>query len=297
MPSLGDTRDRSAHAPAPFVRPVGLARRAWLSAAVAIGAGFVLAQSRSLQAARPEEADTSTQARDEAIRALPLDQLSAESRRKVMAVCESPSIFRRMPGNTVPCDADLYRFLIRNPEVVVNIWQLMGVSNMTAERVADFLWKGNDGTGTTCDVELIYGNDDLHLMYGDGFYEGALLKRKITGRCVLLMQSGYGEDAARRPLVASRLDIFLQIDNAGADMIARTLAPWVGKVADTNFAESCKFASKISQTAEQNGPGMQRLADKLTNVQPEVRDQFARVSTGVQQRAALRATSDVPRRR
>jgi hypothetical protein len=297
MPSLGDTRERSAHAPASDMPPAGrLARRAWLSAAIAIGAGFALSP-RSLLAARPDEADTSTQARDEAIRALPLNQLSAESRRKVMAVCESPSIFRRLPNNTVPCDADLHRFLVRNPEVVVNIWQLMGVSNMTAERVGDYLWKGNDGTGTTCDVELIYGTDDLHLLYGDGFYEGALLKRKITGRCVLLMQSGYGEDAARRPLVANRLDIFLQIDNAGADMIARTLAPWVGKVADTNFAESCKFASKISQTAEQNGPGMQRLADKLTQVQPQVRDQFARVSTGVQQRAALRGTGDVPRRR
>jgi hypothetical protein len=297
MPSLGDTRERSANALASDASPAGrLARRAWLSAAIAIGAGFALSP-RSLLAARPDEADTSTQARDEAIRALPLDQLSAESRRKVMAVCESPSIFRRLPNNSVPCDADLHRFLIRNPEVVVNIWQLMGVSNMTAERVGDYLWKGNDGTGTTCDVELIYGTDDLHLLYGDGFYEGALLKRKITGRCVLLMQSGYGEDTARRPLVANRLDIFLQIDNAGADMIARTLAPWVGKVADSNFSESCKFASKISQTAEQNGPGMQRLADKLTQVQPQVRDQFARVSTGVQQRAALRGAGDLPRRR
>ena len=74
--------------------------------------------------------------------------------------------------------------------------------------------------------------------------------------------------------------------------MARTLAPWVGKVADTNFAESCKFAAKVSQTAEQNGPGMQRLADKLTAVQPEVREEFARVSSAVQQRAAARDTAE-----
>jgi len=205
-----------------------------------------------------------------------------------MAVCESPSIYRRLPPKTVDCDPDLYRFLVRNPEVVVNIWQLMGFSNYTAQRTGPYLWKGDDGTGTQGDVELIYGTDELHVMYGDGFYEGSLLRRKITGRCVLILQSGFGQDATRRWLVGNRLDVFLQIDNAGADMIARTLAPWVGKVADTNFAESCKFAAKVSQTAEQNGPAMQRLADKLTKVEPDVRDQFARLSVAVQQRAAQR---------
>jgi hypothetical protein len=261
-------------------------RRAWLTACAAAG-GLLLLQRRGLQASE-EEADTSPRTREEAIAALPVNELTAESRRKILAVCENPSLYRRLPQKTVDCDPDLYRFLIRNPEVVVNIWQLMGFSNYTAERIGAYLWKGNDGTGTQGDVELVYGTDDLHVMYGDGFYEGALLKRKITGRCVLVLQSAYGQDASRRWLVGNRLDVFVQIDNAGADMVARTLAPWVGKVADTNFAESCKFAAKISQTAEQNGPGMQRLADKLTNVDAQVRDQFARVSAGVQQRAALR---------
>ncbi len=268
------------------LRVGGIGRRTWL-AGCALAAAGLLPRPRLL-AMTPDEADTSPRAREEAIAALPVGELTAESRRKVMAVCENPSIYRRLPQKTVDCDPDLYRFLIRNPEVVVNIWQLMGFSNYSAQRKGPYLWKGDDGTGTQGDVELIYGTDDLHVMYGDGFYEGALLKRKITGRCVLILQSGFGQDAARRWLVGNRLDVFLQIDNAGADMIARTLAPWVGKVADTNFAESCKFAAKISQTAEQNGPGMQRLADKLANVEAEVRDQFARVSAGVQQRAAIR---------
>jgi hypothetical protein len=84
------------------------------------------------------------------------------------------------------------------------------------------------------------------------------------------------------------LSIFLQVDDSGADLVTRTIAPWVGKVADSNFAESCKFASRLSLTAEQNAPGMQRLADKLTNCEADVRGEFARISGAVQQRAALR---------
>jgi hypothetical protein len=234
------------------------------------------------------EADASTRARDDALRALPLADLTAESRRKLLAVTENPSLFRRLPQNQIDCDPGLYLFLVRNPEVVVNIWQVMGISAMTAERQGPYLWKGNDGAGTTCDVELIYGTSDLHIIYSDGFYEGSLLKRKLTGRCVLLLKSDYLQSADRRWRVASRLDVFLQVDNMAADVVTRTLSPWVGKAADTNFHESCLFVSRLSQAAEQNGAGVQRLSDKLTSVDPPVREEFTRVAASVQQRAALR---------
>jgi hypothetical protein len=268
-------------------------RRALLLAGAAgLVSGWLLDSTAGI--ARANEADTSETSKAEAIRKLPLRDLTAETRRKLMAVVERPSIYRRLPHASIECDPALYLFLIRNPEVVVNIWQLLGVSQMTAQRVAPYQWKGNDAAGTTCDVELVYGTDDLHVMYSDGYYDGTLLRRKITGRCVLLLQSGYGQAEDHRWYVANRLDVFLQIDNAGADVIARTLSPWVGKVADANFAESCKFAQRLSATAEQNGPGVQKLADKLTDVQPEVRSEFTRVATAVQQRAAMRDVGGGP---
>ena len=268
-------------------RPGLVARRSFLTgclaglAAAATGAG-------QAQSAEPAAADTSAKARNDAVRLLPLSELTAETRRKLLAVVERPTIFRRMPQKSFDCDPELYLFLIRNPEVVVNIWEIMGISSMIAQRTGPFLWKGDDGTGTACDIELVYGTDELHVLYGDGYYAGPLLKRKITGRCVMILQSGYGQSADRRWQVGNRLDVFLQLDDAGADLVARTISPWVGKVADSNFAESCKFASRLSMTAEQNAAGMQRLAAKLTRVDAEVRDQFARVSAAIEQRAASR---------
>src|SRR5438105_3381203 len=103
--------------------------------------------------------------------------------------------------------------------------------------------------------------------------------------------------ASRRPRVATRLDLFVQIDNTAADVVARTLSPWVGKVADANFHESCLFASKLSQTAEQRGPDVQRLADKLTNVELPIREEFARLAVAVQQRAAMREVGTGVQRR
>jgi len=283
------------------IEPVGpdglrLSRRSLLAGGIAaLAAGFGAAPASA--SAAKEEADTSSQSRDEAIRSLPLAELTPETRRKLMAVIERPSIYRRLPYKSIDCDPALYVFLIRNPEIVVSIWQLMGISTMTAERRGRYLWKGNDGAGTECDVELIYGTDNLHVLYSDGFYEGSLLARKITGRCVLLLKTGFAQSQDRRWHVANRLDLFLQIDNTAADVVARTLSPWVGKVADANFQESCYFASKLSQTAEQNGAGVQKMADKLTQVEPPVRDEFAKLAAAVQQRAALRDMSAATQRR
>jgi hypothetical protein len=248
-------------------------------------------------AAAADQADTSPQSRDEAIRSLPLSELTAETRRKLMMVCERPTIYRRLPQKSIVCDPALHMFLIRNVEVVVNIWQLMNVANITAERRGPYVWKGNDGAGTTCDLELVYGTDNLHIMYGDGFYEGSLLKHRVTGRSVLLLHSGYAHGPDRRPYVANRLDLFVQIDNLAADVVARTLSPWVGKVADANFNESCVFASKLSQTAEQNSRGVQRLAEKLTNVEPPVREEFSKVAAAVQEKAVARQNTPAVQRR
>ncbi|HEX5103685.1 MAG TPA: hypothetical protein VFV87_07750 [Pirellulaceae bacterium] len=248
--------------------------------------------------AAEEAADTSARARSEATRLLPLDELTAETRRKLMAVVERPTIFRRLPHKSFDCDPELYLFLIRNPEVVVSIWDVMGISNMAAQRLGPYQWKGSDGSGTECDIELVYGTDELHVLYGDGHYSGPLLKRKITGRSVLILSSGYGQAADRRWQVGNRLDVFLQLDDAGADLVARTISPWVGKVADSNFAESCKFASRLSLTAEQNADGMQRLSEKLTKVEPPVRQELARISAAIGQRAETRVlAAGVPERR
>jgi hypothetical protein len=273
-----------------LTRASALPRRRFLSAAIAAFVGIPLA---SIYAEDEQPADTSTRAREDAVSRIPLNKLNAETQRKLLSVVDRPSIFRRIPTKTIDCDTDMFLFLVRNPEVIVNIWEVMGVSNMTAERTGPYAWKGNDGAGTTCNIELVYGTEDLHVLYGEGPYEGGLLARKITGRCLLLLHSGYMHGRDARDYVGNQLDVFLTIDNAGAEFIAKTLHPLVGQSIDTNFGESAHFLSRLSAAAEKNGAGMERLADKLTHVAPEVRSRFLRTSIAVSERAAARLTSPI----
>ncbi len=286
------------HTPA-TENPATNARRRFLQSAGALACGAIGALSTfpgSLFAADSNAADSSLQSQREAAQAMPINKLNEEAQRKVLSVLERPSIYRRLPTKSVDCDPEMFVYMIRNPEVIVNIWELMGISQMVAQRTGPYAWKGDDGQGTQSNIELVYGTDELHLLYGEGVYEGPLLKRKIAGRCVLLLRSGYGLAPNFRTQVSNRLDVFLAIDNVGAELIAKTLQPLVGSTADTNFTEAAKFLSKLSQTAETNPDGMPRLAQKLNRCDENVKQGFASVSTTVGQRVAERTAANVQRR-
>ena len=217
---------------------------------------------------------TSREDRAEASRAIPFDRLTPEARQKISEVVQKPTLFRRMPANVIDCDPQIYRFLVRYPEVVVNIWQLMGITKVSADRVGPYLLNAKDGVGTITTIELVYGDQDTHLMYCEGRYDGPLFPRPLTGRCVLVLKSDYQQTPEQRSHVTNRMDVFLQIDNMAVDAVTRTLHPLLGKSADLNFVQSTQFLERISRTSEENGPGMTRLAQRLDNVQPDVRDRI-----------------------
>ncbi|MCA9196556.1 MAG: hypothetical protein KDA87_03420 [Planctomycetales bacterium] len=226
------------------------------------------------------KADTSRAAKEAAIQDIPFASLTPEAQQKIQAVVSKPSMFRRMPVNVIDCDPELYRFLIRNPEVVVNIWQLMGITKVSTVRTGPYTLDASDGMGTDSKVELVFGNNDTHLIYCDGMYEGPLFRKPLQGKCVLLLKSGYVQREDGRWHITSRLDVFVEVENVAVDVLAKTLHPLLGKSADTNFQESIKFLERISRTAEANDDGMDHLAGRL-DVQPDIKSQFSQITQKV----------------
>lgn len=227
------------------------------------------------------------QQKDEALRAIPLDRLNDPVRAKVLNVVSRPTIYRHLPTQIVECDPDLHVFLLRYPEVVVNIWQLMGVTKVKVNRTGPLTFDAMDGAGTVSRAELVYGTSNTHLYYADGLYDGPLLQKPVTGDCVLLLRSSY-RDQGGTTIVTNTLDVFARLDHLGVEILVKTFYPAVGKAVDFNFAESLKFVGQVSQAAETNGPGMQRVAANLQNVEPEVRESFSQHVNIAYQRAVLR---------
>jgi hypothetical protein len=245
------------------------------------------------------EATTSRTSKEEAVAKIPFDQLTEEVQEKLRKVVTSPSIYRRMPVKAIECDPELYLFMIRYPEVVVNIWEVMGLTNIKVNRTGPFTFRAADGSGASGDIDLVYGNQNTHVFYVNAEYSGALIKRKINGQCVLVLTSEYMRTEDNRSQVISRLDMFLQLDNVGAELMAKTLQPLVGKAADHNFVETAAFLSRVSQAAQTNSFGVQQLSNRLANVAPEVRAEFGqiagRVGGAADPAAASLAASEIAR--
>jgi hypothetical protein len=139
--------------------------------------------------------------------------------------------------------------------------------------------------GTTANAELIYGDQGMHIFYCEGQYDGPLVPRSVTGRCVLVLNSISSPQTAAGHQITACLDIFLQVDQLGAEVITKTLQPVVGRSADRNFLETLGFIERIWRTATENGPGMQRLASRLPQVAPAQRQQFSQLSAVIHSRA------------
>lgn len=233
----------------------------------------------------PFKPDTSSQARANAVQSIPYDKLNRDGQSKVSWVLANTSVFRRLPVRVVQCDPDLYLFLLHHPDVVVNIWEALGLSHLTMRQLSADVFQVSDDIGTAGSVQFLYRSNETNLAYVDGVYTGSLFKHQIRARGILVIKSGYMNEADGRCYVTSRLDAFMNVEPGGAEFLTRTFLPMVGKVADNNFLQTAGFLGSISRTAEVNQAGMQRLAKRLNQVQPEVRQQFAAMLEQVGQKA------------
>lgn len=224
------------------------------------------------------EGSSSRESRELAIRSIPLVNLTPQAIAKLKPVLDDPTIFRRMPTQTIVCDPEMFNFVIRYPEVLVEIWDLMGMTQVAMKRTGPFSFRGEDGAGTTCQSEMIIGSDRLHIYYAEGEYEGGLIARKLDGRCVCVIHSQPGVGDAGQLLVTASMDIFLKLDNLGADLIAKTISPLVVKTADYNYIESLRFVSQLSIAAQRNPQALEQLAERLEGLRPDVRARFVQVT-------------------
>ena len=248
---------------------------------IAAMAGPLRAQSPLGGHPDPFRANTSPAARDSAVRSIPVEKMDAAARAKVASVLSNVTIFRRMPIGVIDCDPNLYLFLVRHPDVVVNIWEVLKLSEVKLRQAGEKTYQISDPAGTLASVQFLYSAHDLHIIYGEGSYEGPLSTRPIKGRCLMVLKTGYVRETNGRYYVTTRLDTFIRVEPIGAELLTKAIHPLMGKTADANFTESLSFLGSLSRTAEVNSPGVQRLAGKLTDVAPESRLQLAQLAADI----------------
>ncbi|MBX7168169.1 MAG: hypothetical protein K1X74_17670 [Pirellulales bacterium] len=255
-----------------------------------LGCGMLLAVAAVQAEDNPARANSSRAAREAAIELIPWDKIARRDQARIETVLEKTSLFRRMPTQVIRCDPELYQFTVDNPEILVNIWHLLGLEDITLERQSERMFRAADGAGTLGEVHVVYADQHLRVVYGEGTYDGPMFPKPVRGSCVLLLESDYQRDEHGYDYVCSRLHVFMRLEQVSLDLLAKTFQPLVGKVADFNFEQTSLFVQSLSRAAEANPRGMERLAAKLTDVSPELRGRFVQVTARVAARGDQRRT-------
>lgn len=240
------------------------------------GVGGLFSRSGEMPAGSGDRAS-----RQAALTALPTSRLVKSAADEVLAIARRPTLYRKLPVQAIQADADLFIFLTRRPEVLVGMWDLMDITNVKIQRRGPYELQAVDGSGTTCTINLVYGDPNLHLYVAKGFYDGKLTTRPIRGSGVFLVRHVYGVDANGQPTVTGQLDCFLKLDSLGADLVARTFGGLIGKSADHNFRETAGFVEQVSRACRGNPEGMQNVAQRLPQVSEETRSEFAGIIDAV----------------
>ena len=111
-------------------------------------------------------------------------------RAKVAAVLDNVTLYRRMPlSDLVPCDPDLYLFVVRHPDVIVNIWEVLGVAQLQLRQTGPDEFRADEQEGTSAKLQFLYHTRDTHVIYGEWQYTGTMLPRTVKGRCLAMFAS------------------------------------------------------------------------------------------------------------
>ncbi len=254
---------------------------------------------KSRAAEKSLEASTSDQARSEALEAIPLQKITPEYRQAVQSVLQDTSVFRRLPTQVVDCDPDMFSFLAKNPEVLVEIWRELGITHVTLERIDANSFRMADNAGTTGKLVIVEQAcedkaQNRFVMYAEGSYEGKPFNKPVKAQCVLLLRSGSFVESNGRNYVAARLDSFIHIDRASLEIFAKVVHPLVGRMADRNFSDTVTFVGSFSQAAEMEPARIKRLSENLENVSVNRQRELAKIAYDCHEHSNLDLTAAGP---
>ncbi len=236
---------------------------------------------------RGPQGASSKSLRDEAIANLPTQRLTKQAQDRILSIAKTPTIYRRLPSQAIDCDREMFLFLARNPEVMVGMWDLMGITKVKTKRTGPYQLDADDGNGTKCNIDLVYGDPNVHVYVTEGSYDGMMAARPLKGKAVIILKSTYAKGANDRTTVTGTIDLFMQVDSLGIDLVARTLSGLIGRSADYNFVETARFVGQISQASERNPPAMVDVATRIPQVSGQTRQRFINIIQQVGKRSVM----------
>ncbi len=237
------------------------------------------------------KASTSQESASEVISQVPWKAISPAARKKAEQIVSSYTFYRRLPMTGGYCNPEIYDFLVCHPEVVVGTWEAGGFKQLSLNNNGGGRFSIKDSSGTSGEIEIVYHDNKILVFLCSGVYEGQLAPRPIQGDIFCVMQYRFTEDAANgnKPIAVTRLDTFVRMSSASADLVGKAFAPMIGKVADSNFVKTVDSVNQISDLMERNPKVLAEMIQEVPSIPMETKNEFLGYIERVTGHASMRS--------
>ena len=243
---------------------------------------------------RLQEATNSPVAMKEALRTIPWNRLSNSAQEKIKSVLSEKPLYRRLPQQSAYCEPNMYDFLLDHPDVVVAMWEKLGVTQISLKEYGrPGVYQLKESVGSVGIIEVLYKTRNYCIVYSKGSYSGPFLPRAVDGETILILQNIFEQDEDGDPYVVAQLDAFVNVKNFGVDMFAKLFAPMLGRIADGNFEQTIAFIGNVSEAAQSNPEVIKRLALRLESIRKETRDELIQTAYKTAQLAIDRSDDEL----
>ena len=247
---------------------------------------------RDFQEAEPKGTSSSS-AKKAAVAAIPMDQLTPESKQRVNTLLKNASFYRRLPKVTFAIEPEVYSYFVSHPDVAVSIWRAMKISKLEMWQTGRFDYEADTGDGSTGKLEVLHAGVEKNVVTCDGMYKSPLFKQPIAAQSLLLLQTSFFREADGTVYVTHRADLFISFPSQTVDVVSKIFSPLAVSMTDRTFTEISLFLKMMSMAMSRRPDWVEQIADKMEGV-PEVRkSQVLELTSQVYSSAQKRAVERV----
>lgn len=235
-----------------------------------------LAKQAGIRVVSKGESSSDLQKRTAA--ALPMNQLSADNRKRVSTILNDCTQYRRLPTLQYSVDESMFRYLLQHPDVAVSTWRVMGISRFEMWQTGPMEFEAKAVDGSEGLADILYQDKNQMLFVCEGLYHNPVLPKPLEASALVWFRSTFTPNAEGTHVVSQRADVFVRFPSNGLSAVAKVLTPITNSLMDRNLFEISLYSSMMSRAVCDEPEWVIQVAQQMEGVLPQRKDELIAVA-------------------
>ncbi|MCA8986978.1 MAG: hypothetical protein KDA78_05025 [Planctomycetaceae bacterium] len=223
-------------------------------------------------------------------------RLTSSGRKTAQKVCDEMSLYRHLPEVRFEIDPETYDYFIGNPDLVVSMWQAMGISAIGLKQVSQYQYQMNNTDGTDCKFFYLKRSQNANVVYCQGKFQSPVLKNPIEAEGVVCVYTKFEKHPDGTTFALHSADAFIAFENGAIETAAKLTSPISNYIADRNFQEISLFMHSMHLSMARQPSWVQELTGRIEPVMPERAQEFDQLTLEVYKRNQARLAQSLDER-